>query len=149
MKIMPTIAICVVLLTTSCAMALPRVGQRPEGICTRDLNLWGNASQCSCSTGNIYNEQSGLCLQGDTIERITVQGAITAGIMAIGGETTGFSITNPEGESYELILTIADQEKFTKLNGMWFEIEGELIAIESVEITGRKAIIADRIAVLE
>ncbi|WP_136809018.1 hypothetical protein [Desulfosediminicola flagellatus] len=149
MKLAPGIAICVVLVTTSCAMALPRVGQRPEGICTRDLNLWGNASQCSCTTGDVYNERSGLCLQGDNIEQITVQGAIIAGMMAIGGESTGFSIKTPEGDSYELILTTADQDKFTRLNGMWFEVEGELITIDSVKIKGRKAIIADRIAVLE
>ena len=149
MKITPSIAICVVLITTSSAMASPRVGQRPEGMCTRDLNLWGHASQCSCETCNIYDERSGLCLQGDDVEQITVQGAITAGMMAIGGETTGFSIKTSEGDSYELILKTADQEKLTKLNGIWFEIEGELINIESVEIKGRTAIITDRIAVLE
>lgn len=149
MKITPSIAICVVLITLSSAMASPRVGQRPEGMCTRDLNLWGHASQCSCDTYTIYDERSGLCLQGNDIEQIRVQGAITAGMMAIGGETTGVLIKTSEGESYELILKIADQEKLTKLNGIWFEIVGELISIESVEIKGRKAIMADRIAVLE
>lgn len=149
MKITPGIAICVVLITISSAMASPRVGQRPGGMCTRDINLWGHASQCSCDTRNIYDERSGLCFQGDEVEQIMVQGAIAAGMMAIGGESTGFSIKTSEGDSYELILKTTDQEKITQLNGIWFEIEGELINIESVEIKGRKAIIADRIAVLE
>lgn len=149
MKIIPNIAICVVLFSISSAMASPRVGQRAEGICTNDFNLWGHASQCSCDTGIFYDERSGLCLQGDNIEQITVQGQVTAGIVAIGGETTGFSIKTSESDSYELILQTADQEKLTKLNGMWFEIEGELITIEAVEIKGRKAVIAESISVLE
>ncbi|WP_163340132.1 hypothetical protein [Desulfopila sp. IMCC35008] len=149
MKITPTMAICVVLFTFSPAMASPRVGQRVVGICTNDLNLWGHASQCSCDSGIIYDERSGLCLQGDDIQQVTVQGAITAGIVAIGGETTGFSIKTSEGDSYELILQSADQDKLTKLNGMWLEIEGELINIEAIEIKGRRAIITERIAVLE
>ncbi len=149
MKIPPIIAICVLLFTISSAMASPRHGQRVEGICTNDFNLWGHASQCSCDNGIMYDERSGLCLQGEDVEQITVKGAITSGMAAIGGETTGFSIKTSEGDSYELILQTTDQEKFTKLNGMWFEIEGELITIEAVEIRGRKAIIAERISVLE
>lgn len=149
MKIASSIAVCVVLITISSAMASPRVGQRSEGICTSDFNLWGHASQCSCDTGIIYDERSGLCLQGEDVEKITVQGGITAGMIAIGGETTGFSIKTSEGDFFELILKTADQEKLTQLNGMWFEIEGELINIESVEIKERRAIIADKIAVLE
>lgn len=143
------IAVCIILFTFSSAMASPRVGQRAAGICTRDLNLWGHASQCSCDPGIIYDERSGLCLQGDDIEHVMVQGALTTGIVAIGGETTGFMIETSEGDSYELILRTADQEKLAKLNGMWFEIEGELINIDSLEITGRKAIVADKVAVLE
>lgn len=78
-----------------------------------------------------------------------IQGPVTTGVLAIGGESTGFSIKTSEGDLYELILKTADQEKLTKLNGIWLEIEGELISIDSVEIKGRKAIIVEKIAVLE
>ena len=52
------------LLSASVAFASPRVGIRPEGICTRDINLWGHASQCSCAEGQVYEERAGLCLEG-------------------------------------------------------------------------------------
>jgi hypothetical protein len=149
MRITPAIAICVVLITISSAMASPRVGQRPEAMCTSDINLWGHASQCSCDTNTLYDERSGLCLQENDVQQIMIQGPVTTGVLAIGGESTGFSIKTSEGDLYELILKTADQEKLTKLNGIWLEIEGELISIDSVEIKGRKAIIVEKIAVLE
>ncbi len=120
-----------------------------EGACTRDINPWGHAGRCSCDVGQKYDERAGLCLAGDEIETVVVSGAVTAGMMGIGGETTGFIIETKNGDVYELILKTADQDQLNKLSGMWFEIEGELIAIESVERKERKAIIAERISVLE
>ena len=140
---------CTALLTSSLVFASPRTGQRPEGICTSDYNLWGHSSQCSCEEGASYDERAGLCLGGAAAEEITVQGPVSAGMAAIGGETTGFEITSQAGESYELILKVADQEKLSTLDGVWFEVTGELIIIEGVEKKERQAIIGEQLGVLE
>lgn len=149
MKHLLKMAFCLVFITVSCAMASPRIGQTPEGICTRDINLWGNAGQCTCDDGKIYDDRAGLCIEGEENEQILVQGPVSTQMAAIGGETTGIVITTPEGESYELIVPLADQEKMKKLDGLWFEIAGELITIKSTELQERRAIIVDKIAVLE
>ena len=148
MRTLPVILLCLIFLT-ACASTNPRVGLLVEGACTRDINAWGHAGRCSCDVGQTYDERAGLCLVGEDIETIMVDGPVSAGMMAIGGETTGFTIETGKGDIYELILKTADQEKMTKLSGMWFEIEGELITIESVERKERKAIIVERISVLE
>lgn len=141
--------VCFLLLTSASVWAAGRTGQRPEGICTSDFNLWGHSSQCSCSDGSSYDERAGLCLEEAAPEVITVQGSVTAGMAAIGGETTGFEITTKAGETYELILRVADQEKLSTLNKMWFEVTGELVVIKGVERQERRAIIGDTLAVLE
>ena len=144
-----SIIIVFLMMVASSVIASPRVGQSPQGICTRDLNLWGHAGQCSCGEGQVYGERAGLCFEAASGEMITVQGAVSANMMAIGGETTGFEIKTSKEDSYELILKVRDQEKLKKLDGMWFEIVGELIFIESVERKDRQAIIVDKLAVLE
>lgn len=143
------VTFCIILLAVSTAAAAPRFGLRPIGVCSRDINPWGHASNCSCDDDNVYDERSGMCLKGNAVEKMIVQGAVSAGMMAIGGETTGFLITTSDGEAYELILKITDQEKLNKLSGMQFEIEGELITIEAIEFNERNALIADRLTVLE
>lgn len=137
------------LTVASCAMASPRVGNTPDGICTGDSNLWGHSSQCACDQGKSYDQRAGLCLEDKEVEEITVQGAVSTGMEAIGAETTGFEIKTPAENSYELILKVVDQEKLRTLNGMWFEVVGELINIESVEKKQRTAIIVKKLAVLE
>ena len=137
------------MMVASSVIASPRVGQSPQGICTTDFNLWGHAGQCSCGEGQVYDERAGLCFETAGREVITVQGPVSANMVAIGGETTGFEIKTPKEDSYELILKVHDQEKLKKLDGMWFEVVGELIIIESVERKDRRAIIIDKIAVLE
>lgn len=137
------------LLLSSSVWASPRTGQRPEGICTSDFNLWGHSSQCSCPEGNTYVQRAGLCLNDAEAEKIIVSGPIAAGMAAIGGETTGFEITTTEDVTYELILKVADQEKLSTLDNMWFEVSGELIIIEGVERQERKAIIVEALGVLE
>jgi hypothetical protein len=114
-----------------------------------DVNPWGLSSRCSCDQGKVYDQRAGLCFENGEAEEITVQGAVSAGIAAIGGETTGFEIKTQTEKSYELILKVVDQEKLSTLDGMWFEIVGELINIESVEKKERQAIIVEKIAVLE
>jgi hypothetical protein len=143
------VLIAIMLLFVSCALTSPRVGKRPDGICTTDINIWGHASQCSCDEDQVYDERAGLCLEGIKGEKITAQGAISANMAAIGGETTGIEIKTQKAGSYELILKVPDQEKLKELEGMSFEVVGEIIIIESIERKGRQAIIVDRLAVLE
>ena len=149
MKKISIITVCLAFLACSSALASPRTGQRSVGICTSDFNLWGHSSQCSCDQGKVYDQRAGLCLDDGEAEEITVQGAVSAGMAAIGGETTGFEIKTQAEESYELILKVVDQEKLSTLDGMWFEVVGELINIESVERKERKAIVVEKLAVLE
>lgn len=149
MKIIASILFLIVLAISSSVCATPRVGVSPSGVCTRDINSWGHASKCSCLDDSIYDERSGLCLEGLNPKEIMVQGGVEAGVMAIGGETTGFVITSSAGKMYELALKTEDQKKLTKLSGMWFEVTGELVTINSPEMKGRKAIIVDKINVLE
>ncbi len=149
MKTISIMAFLLTLLACSSPLAAPRTGQRSVGICTSDFNLWGHSSQCSCAQGKVYDQRAGFCLEAKEAEQITVQGAVAAGLTAIGGETTGFEIKTQAGGSYELILKVVDQEKLSTLDGMWFEVVGELITIESVERKERKAIIVEKLAVLE
>lgn len=149
MKKISILTICVLLIAFSSSTASPRIGQRTVGICTRDSNLWGYASLCSCKEQEVYDDRAGLCLEDGEGEKITVQGPISTGMVAIGVESTGFVIKTPEEVSYELILKVADQKKLQNLSGQWFEVAGEFIIIKSVEITERKAIIVDTLAVLE
>lgn len=141
--------ICLILLTATPILASQRTGHQPEGICTRDINPWGHASSCTCNTDQVYEQRAGLCLEGSVDKKIIVQGSVTADAVAIGAETTGFIIKTPEHKSYELFLKMEDQEKIKKIRGMWFEIEGELITIRSVELKQREAIIVKRLAVHE
>ena len=139
---------CLVLLSAT-VYASSRTGARPEGVCTSDFNLWGHSSQCSCSEERTYDQRAGLCFDQAEAEEITVSGPIAAGLAAIGGETTGFEITSQQGDIYELILKVEDQEKLRSLDNMWFEVTGELITIEGVERQARQAIIAETLGVLE
>ena len=149
MKIVSIMVISTLFLSLSFAAASPRVGQRSMGICTSDFNLWGNASQCSCEHEEVYDERSGFCLASGEAEEITVQGAISSDVAAIGGETTGFLIKTFAEKSYELILKVADQERVKERDGPWFEVSGEHIIIESVEMKQRHAIIVDTLSILE
>ncbi len=149
MKTISIMAVLLTLLVCSSPLAAPRTGQRSVEICTSDFNLWGHSSQCSCDQGKVYDQRAGLCLEDKEAVEITVQGAVSAGLAAIGGETTGFEIKTQAEGSYELILKVVDQEKLSSLDGMWFEVVGEIITIESVERKERKAIIVDKLAVLE
>lgn len=144
--------ICAVFLLSSChsgTLLAPRIATVPSGICTMDFNPWGNASQCSCVEGEIYDERAGLCLLGNEAENVIVQGKVETGVMAIGGETTGVVITTYEGQSYELIVKIMEKEKLEKHSGQSFEVTGELITIESVETKKRRVIIVTSLNILE
>jgi len=140
----------ILLFASTVAIASPQNGQYPSGMCTRDINPWGHASQCSCEDDELYDARAGLCLKGTAEnEKIMVQGLVSTGMVAIGGETTGIALKTSADISYELIVKVIDQEKLQKLNGMWFEVEGDVINIISVERDPRRAIIVETLNVLE
>ncbi len=149
MKRVLCILILATLFFTSSAMGSPRVGHNPTGMCTRDFNPWGHASTCSCDNNAIYDERAGLCFTDGETEKITVQGPVSAGMAAIGGETTGVVLETADNITYELIVTVADREKLQKISGMWFEVTGDFINITSVTRGERRAIIVDTLGVLE
>lgn len=149
MKTLVPALLCLMLLNAGCATSSPPLGTMAQGICTRDLNPWGHASQCSCEPGWQYDQRAGLCLDSGEALPIMVQGKLMAGVMAIGGETTGFVITTSQGEPYDLFLKMADQEKLLKLDGLTLEVEGDELVIQSLERNERKAIIVEKISVLE
>ena len=133
----------------SSAIASPKDGHLPEGICTKDINPWGQASKCSCKDNELYDPRAGLCFKDNNREKIMAQGPISSGMMAIGGETTGFVLTTPKDLSYELILKVTDQKKLQTIGNIWFEVTGDFINIISVERGPRQAIIVDTLNVLE
>ena len=96
-----------------------------------------------------YDERAGLCFTEKPSEHITVQGPVSAGIMAIGGETTGIIIEVADNQSYELIVKKVEEKKLTKLSGIWFEVSGNLISLPAVERKKRPAIIVENLHVLE
>lgn len=70
--------------------------------------------------------------------RVEVQGTLRTGIMAIGGETTGTTIT-AKGVTWELDLGRGDdlRKKAEKLNGKAALVRGELTRRGGVEIKER------------
>lgn len=149
MKKILLLFICMFLASCSTASIGSRVGMMPDGKCTRDINIWGNSGNCFCNEGETYDERAGLCLTAGADEEITIQGSITAGMVAVGGETTGVEIRTHEGVSYELIVKVEDDEKLQNLSGQQFEVKGEIIIIKSVELQERRVIIVNSLHVLE
>lgn len=77
--------------------------------------------------------------------KITVTGKVAAGIMAIGGETTGYTISNDKG-TWEMAFAKDDlKEKADKLDGKTAKVTGKLEVKEGVEIKERKIIHVDSI----
>jgi len=74
---------------------------------------------------------------GDSI-RVEVQGKLQTGIMAIGGETTGTTIT-ANGVTWELDLgrNAALRKKAEELNGKQALVRGELTRRQGVEVKER------------
>ena len=115
--------------------------------CTLDYNEWGHGSSCGCPEGAQYNQKIGLCLQGEAYP-IRVQGILHSGVMAIGGEATGFELETKSGR-FELIVKVAEIAKLQKANGLTFEVSGEFLLMPGVETHQRSVIIVDELNWLE
>ncbi len=111
-------------------------------ICTRDLNLWGQPSRCSCPDEVSYDQRIGKCVIGE-VEPIVVSGELLTGVSAIGGETTGFVLSDANRGDFELILTRPLRAEFSELDtsGTMYQIEGEYVLVEGIEIPERPTII--------
>ena len=115
--------------------------------CTQDFNEWGHGSRCGCPEATQYNQRIGRCLQGEAYP-IRVQGVLHSGVMAIGGETTGFELETKFGR-FELIVRLADVAKLQKANGLTFEVSGEFLLMPGVETHQRPVIVVDELNWLE
>lgn len=123
------------------AQAQRTEGIYPTGICTRDLNAWGNASICECPEKYKYENRAGLCIPADsTLEQCLLTGSLNLNAMAIGGETTGIELVSEE-KTYELILQRQLTSKLAESASHSFEVAGELIYLPGVERAERPAII--------
>lgn len=81
---------------------------------------------------------------------VLAQGVLRTGVMAIGGETTGYELDLLDhSQTYELILSDALKSKIQHLNGMTIEVEGFLKFLPGVERGPRPAIIVNDLRVLE
>lgn len=119
---------------------------KPPRICTRDINQWGHPSRCSCPEGYKYNPMNGFCVNKSAkTQQLTLTGVLRTNIMAIGGETTG-TILQTESGNYDLILHRKDARQTHSLDGKKVSVVGLVVAMEGVEIKGRKAIIVQSLA---
>ena len=120
-------------------------GIYPSGVCTRDFNPWGHASRCACPDTYQYEQRAGLCIPKDSsLEEIETEGTLRAGVVAIGGETTGVELITDQG-SYELILERKELDTISRYDGLTVEVTGDLIYLPKVEKASRPALIVKNI----
>lgn len=138
----------VLLTTTSCIIKLNKEVQAKHhsNNCTQGINDWGNYNLCSCYGNNRYDKRIGFCLPSKKpLPKLTATGIIKRGIIAIGGETTGFHIVH-NNEIYELILKNQDKKNIAKNPNQELHIVGEELLLPSTETKDRKAIIVENIS---
>jgi hypothetical protein len=118
-------------------------------ICTRDINPWGKPSHCSCPEEARYDRRIGRCLVGDA-DLVTVEGPISENMLAIGGETTGFVVSNENKGDFELVLSFEQKYLISEAEsrGLTYKIDGELINVPGVEIEKRPTILVDKLEIL-
>ena len=81
---------------------------------------------------------------------ILAQGYLRTGVLAIGGETTGFELDIlSQTQTYELILSSEMKTKIEHLNGMIIEVEGKLKFPPGTVRQPRPAIVVDELRILE
>lgn len=120
-------------------------GRIPTGICTMDLNEWGQSGFCECFPGESYDKRSGLCMKSENIpESIMVQGAIKLN----SDLTNQISLNTWSGETFLLILKSSDRILMESLTGKPFEVQGELIGYP-VNSNYNPAIIVKELNILE
>lgn len=116
--------------------------QHPK-ICTRDINPWGHPSKCSCPEQNYrYNQRIGLCVHKDdqNEKQVSLVGVLRTHVMAIGGETSGTTLTTDSG-TFDLILSRKERKSVKALDGKNVSVTGYVTTLTGVEIKERKAII--------
>lgn len=118
-------------------------------ICTRDINPWGKPSHCSCPDEARYDRRLGRCLIGDA-DIVSVEGPINEASMAVGGETTGFVVSNANKGDFELVLSFEQKHNIAEVEskGLTYKINGELINVPGVEITKRPTILVDSLEIV-
>lgn len=115
----------------------------PTMACTRDLNEWGKASQCQCPEATNYNQKIGECLVGETWP-ILVEGVIRSKE----ADTKGVILETKFGR-FPLILKGEEIEKLSRVNGLPFEVSGELVLTTDKRMTPKSIIIVDTLSWLD
>ena len=79
-----------------------------------------------------------LCFSCQSLEegKIRVTGVFSAGVFAIGGETTGYEL-RAKRKTYELLLPDGIRREKEKFQGKKVVVEGELLHEEGLEIPKR------------
>ncbi len=118
-------------------------------ICTRDLNPWRQASNCSCPLDTHYDQRIGYCVEGSA-PRISALGEIRTDVVAIGGETTGVLLKGLDRKQFELVLSnqLLEEIQGLEKKDQLFEVRGEYIELPGIEISRRPAIIVNSIDAL-
>lgn len=121
------------------------IGVRPQGICTRDINAWGNPSRCHCPNGLKYNEKAKLCFPQDIkLPKIIIQGKLNTHSR---GEFIDMTLEGVE-QHYGLILTRQKIENLRRLNALYFEVQGELFFLSNMAAK-TPAVIVEEVYILE
>ena len=71
--------------------------------------------------------------------RITLQGPLRAGAMAIGGETTGITVS-AAGTAWELVLEPRRRARAEALHGELVRVEGRLVIRSGIELRRRQLV---------
>ncbi|HVF65072.1 MAG TPA: hypothetical protein VNE58_13865 [Casimicrobiaceae bacterium] len=77
---------------------------------------------------------------------VTLRGTLRTGVMAIGAETTGITLTTKDGVTWELQLTGAQKAKAEKLAGKSVAVAGIAREKPGVEIRKRRILEVRRLA---
>ncbi|MBF0298709.1 MAG: hypothetical protein HQK51_08315 [Oligoflexia bacterium] len=77
------------------------------------------------------------------------QGVLKVDVTIPGGETNGYAIITKDNERYELILPANLKGKIDHLDGLYVEVQGEVVDIQGVDTEIRKAIKVDYFSFLE
>ena len=117
------------------------------------LGLAGTAAFGTSAAGNmpVSSGQSVLDSASETgLPFILAQGILRTGVIAIGGETTGYKLDlYDQSQSYELILSEDLKGKIQHLDGMSIEAEGFLTFLTGPERGPRPAIVVNELRILE
>jgi len=117
--------------------------------CQEAKNLWGFSKKCDCEERLfVYEERLGVCLSSQlSSEQQEFFGVLSNNIFAIGGETTGFTLTVGR-ENYDLYLKDSDKNLLKNSNRKKIKIKGIFFIKEGVEIKETRSLLVESVSFL-